>query len=132
MPTMPECKSNLQKLDGTKQYSNQGRQRTQCLAVPPYACYACTQFAHYCHAATRPFKVCPETAAHTCRTVVVARIPDFSAYITDGGQGCTAAFVSFRIRSDHLKISAGKMQDVHTRQPFSPRVTRCISLHVKL
>ena len=79
-----------------------------------------------------PFKVCPETAAHTCTTVVVARIPDFSAYITDGGQGCTDAFILFRIRSDHLKISAGKMRDVRTRQPFSLRVTRCILLHVKL
>ena len=56
-----------------------------------------------------PFKVCPETAAHTCRTVVVARIPDFSAYITDGGQGCTAAFISLRKLSDDLKISIGKM-----------------------
>ena len=38
-------------------------------------------------------------------TVVVAHIPGFTAYVIDGGQGWTAAFVSF----DHLKRSAGKM-----------------------
>ena len=43
------------------------------------------------------FEVRPETAAHNRTTVVVAHIPDFTAYIIGGGQGWTAAFVLFNV-----------------------------------
>ena len=55
------------------------------------------QFAPYCCAAASPFEVYPETAAHNRTTVVFARNADFAAFIITGGQGWTAAFVSFKI-----------------------------------
>ena len=61
--------------------------------MAPYALYACTQ--EEC-ASSSPFEVCSERVAHNT-SVVVARIPDFVAYIIDGEQGWIAAFISFDI-----------------------------------
>ena len=54
--------------------------------------------------------------------VVVARIPDFAAYITDGGEDWAAAVVSVDIII--MKRSAGKIQSVCERKPFSTQATR--------
>ena len=53
-------------------------------------------------------------------TVVVARIPNFAVYITDGGQEWTATVCHIVQYNDHLKCSTGEIRNVRKRQPFSP------------
>ena len=68
--------------------------------MPPYARYACTQ-EQYMHpiAVLQPAPLqCVHKLQHiNGTTIVVAQIPDFAEYINDGGQGWTAAIVSFDI-----------------------------------
>ena len=96
MPTMPACKSNLNPI-AVLQASL--FEVCPCPNTTPHAPYVGTQeqFALYCCASASPFEVCPETAAHNHTTVVVTHIPDFTEYIIEGGQGWTAAFVSFNV-----------------------------------
>ena len=56
---------------------------------------ALEQFAPYCCASASLFECVLKLQRVNCTTVVVTRIPDFAAYIIDGGQDWTATVVLF-------------------------------------
>ena len=59
-----------------------------------------------------------------CTTVVAARIPDFAAYIIDGGQGWPAAVVSFNIT-----IISSATQEKFERSRAAAIFTPCNDMH---
>ena len=100
----------------------------------PYCCASASPLkCVYCCAAASPFEVCPETAAHKLYNCSSHSYSRFLLIIIDGRLhgcmgshgidgarlGCCCRFVHY---NDDLKHSAGKICNIHKRQPFRPEL----------
>ena len=90
MPATPVRKGNLRRIDLPQPAP------LKCVFAQsqhPMPCTPARKGNLHPIASISPFEVYPETAAHDKPYNFVTCIPNFAAYIIDGGQGWTAAVV---------------------------------------